>query len=641
MPSHFEEFRPRLRPRVRIRVRRDGTAGVHDPVHGRSTEIAADQATLLALLDGQRTLAQLAEAHYAAHRFVPFNALRDLLRTLANKGLLDNDPESLRRAGLLEPTSLMHRAPSAVAGLRVPGAGAMSVLFAGVWLGVAALWALTRTLPALTPYDVLWAFVGACLALSVREWFRASVATFGGAGPERLFLWVRVGLPSIAPDGAGIVLLDRRARGWAHVAALVGIASVMAAGTWSRGLAFGAMIVLAIDLCPFAPTSAGRLLATLAGRVDLREHARAYLTRRFLKRVGTTSTFEGEGSLILSALLSLAWLGLATRLLLTRGIVWVVELLALGVDASLPEKVLAYGGAVALVIAMPVFLLSLLVALWRALRALLPSGQKAASPQIAAADRAQLADIPLFSRLAAAEQQALASASEHRTYGANAEIVRQGEPGECFFAIRSGEVSVELEAPSGLRVEVARLGPGDAFGETALLEREPRTATVRALRETEVVALHREAFERVRTGLEAEEVTAILRATATLRTSPLFQRLSSDRLSALALRLEPRRVKAGEAVVREGEAGQEFFLVSEGTAEVLDADGRHIAELSRGDHFGEIALLRDTPRVATVRAKSDLLLLSLDKRTFLSAMAADLALSTELETIAAERAEAA
>jgi CRP-like cAMP-binding protein len=59
-------------------------------------------------------------------------------------------------------------------------------------------------------------------------------------------------------------------------------------------------------------------------------------------------------------------------------------------------------------------------------------------------------------------------------------VVREGEPGDRFFALRSGAVVVEHELPSGLTREVARLGAGDCFGETALLDRVPRTASVRA-----------------------------------------------------------------------------------------------------------------------------------------------------------------
>ena len=68
-------------------------------------------------------------------------------------------------------------------------------------------------------------------------------------------------------------------------------------------------------------------------------------------------------------------------------------------------------------------------------------------------------------------------------------IVREGEPGDRFYVVRSGEVRVTRGG-----AEVARLGPGEAFGETALLLGVPRTATVRAGPKTELLALGAEQF---------------------------------------------------------------------------------------------------------------------------------------------------
>ena len=84
----------------------------------------------------------------------------------------------------------------------------------------------------------------------------------------------------------------------------------------------------------------------------------------------------------------------------------------------------------------------------------------------------------------------------------------------------------------------------------------------------------------------------------------------------LAIALEPLEVPAGATVFRQGEGGSHCFVVEQGEAEVL-GDGRVVATLGRGDLFGEIALLRDVPRTATVRARTDLRLQSLAREAFL------------------------
>jgi len=196
---------------------------------------------------------------------------------------------------------------------------------------------------------------------------------------------------------------------------------------------------------------------------------------------------------------------------------------------------------------------------------------------------------------------------------------------------------VEHELPSGLSHEVARLGPGDCFGETALLENAPRSASVKASTEVSVAALSRTDFEAVVASLGGADLTRMLRAAAALHKSRFFARLPAERLSTLALKLAPREVKAGAEVVRAGEAGREFFLVATGSLEVLDPEGKRVAELRPGDHFGEIALLRDVPRVATVRAIEEAMVLVLGKDAFMKAMSADLAISASIESLAAER----
>jgi CRP-like cAMP-binding protein len=87
----------------------------------------------------------------------------------------------------------------------------------------------------------------------------------------------------------------------------------------------------------------------------------------------------------------------------------------------------------------------------------------------------------------------------------------------------------------------------------------------------------------------------------------------------LAGRLVPLRVEAGTVIVREGDPGDRFYLIAEGTAEVSEY-GRTISELGPGGYFGEIALIRDVPRTATVTAKTPTVLYALDREEFLAAV---------------------
>ncbi len=100
---------------------------------------------------------------------------------------------------------------------------------------------------------------------------------------------------------------------------------------------------------------------------------------------------------------------------------------------------------------------------------------------------------------------------------------------------------------------------------------------------------------------------------------PIFAPLPGGSLEHLATRLVPLRVDAGTMVVREGDSGDRFYIVAEGQLDVSQ-DGAPLAALEVGDYFGEIALLRDTARTATVTAQTDTVLYALDREDFLAAV---------------------
>ena len=104
-----------------------------------------------------------------------------------------------------------------------------------------------------------------------------------------------------------------------------------------------------------------------------------------------------------------------------------------------------------------------------------------------------------------------------------------------------------------------------------------------------------------------------------LRAIPFLAPLPEATLEQLARAVSEEQMKAGDEIVRQGEPGDRFYVIDSGSVEVL-VDGQPTASLGAGDYFGEIALLRDVPRTATVRAREDGLLLTLTHDAFVPAV---------------------
>jgi CRP-like cAMP-binding protein len=190
-----------------------------------------------------------------------------------------------------------------------------------------------------------------------------------------------------------------------------------------------------------------------------------------------------------------------------------------------------------------------------------------------------LEGVPAFALLPTPALEELATRLEEHRYPSGATMVAEGEAGDRLYLIAEGRAEVSTAGQGG-PVPLAALGSGELFGEIALLEPGGRRqATVTAIEPLLVLSLDAPDFHRVldahpeaRTAFtEADQ--ALLTAKFLKQASP-FSTLDGAHLRKLAASLEPKTVPAGATIVRQGEYGEECYLLRSGRVEVVMEEAR-------------------------------------------------------------------
>lgn len=242
----------------------------------------------------------------------------------------------------------------------------------------------------------------------------------------------------------------------------------------------------------------------------------------------------------------------------------------------------------------------------------------------------KLPPIPLFSDLPADAFAGVLSALKLRRTRPGEVIVAEGEPGHSFFVLARGTVAVTKHLAQGGDRRLATLHEGAIFGEMALVSASPRTATVTAETDCDLLEFDREALAAASRQV-ATVATALDKFTRErllnnlLSTAPLFKPLDRRQRFDLIRRFTAHDVAAGVTIIQEGSAGRGLFMLLSGEADVSKRDGDSkilLASLGPGDVFGEISLVNDEPASATVTAAKQSTVLFLAKEIFLRLEAA-------------------
>lgn len=169
-------------------------------------------------------------------------------------------------------------------------------------------------------------------------------------------------------------------------------------------------------------------------------------------------------------------------------------------------------------------------------------------------------------------------------------IFEQGSTGSNFYVITAGKVDIIVN-----RKRVKILGSGDSFGEMALIQNLPRTATVKTLEPCQLWVIDRTEFSeamKLANSSNYEEKRAFIEGVS------IFQSLSQIQRDRLVSSLTLLNFSEGSYIVREGDTGDLFYIIKDGTVSCMQ-NRNEIRKLYKGDYFGEQALLYSCTRTAS------------------------------------------
>lgn len=234
--------------------------------------------------------------------------------------------------------------------------------------------------------------------------------------------------------------------------------------------------------------------------------------------------------------------------------------------------------------------------------------------------------VQLFRNLSQMQQEQVVRALKPAKFSDGEVIVAQGTRGSRFYMIAKGEAVVtktmttsshSITSSSSSQVQermITHLRAGHYFGELALIYDDPRTATVRAVGDVELLYLTQEDFQHI----------GQVHLSLMLQQVPLLARLSARDQDIVLKCLRPANFSDGEYIVHQGEEGTRFYMITRGEAIVLEKavgpDGKsfekELTRLYEGHVFGEMSLIYSEPRTASVRAAGPVKCLYLSKEDF-------------------------
>lgn len=657
------ELRPKLADDIEIRVFEqrwgEGYVMIANPRDLLHYRLAASDLPLLHMMDGTRTVKEIVIERFEESGEIELTAVIDLVRSLYQGNFLERrfvDVPSMVTRAMDPVTERRRKAREFGRTLSIEWEGAHRLV---QWLYDHGLkWVFTPAVLVLLIVtsviglgffvnlvrDQQFAIAGRSLAIGFivlivldyvmvfcHELGHALVIVHNGRRIRSAGFQIYFGSPAFFVESSDGLMMDRRQQiiesfaGPFAQLVLAGIASIIAASfpgwilseTMYKFAVLNYLVVI-MNLIPLLELDGYYILADLIEVPDLRERSLVFMRRDLFHKLRTRERFsKRDAGLALYGVLGIAFTIFS---LYTAYYYWKT------VFGDLVSRLWAQGAAtrvllliLAAFIAGPLLrgLIKLLRAIgrevravWRRIQFKLETGWRVEASELIDA-------LPMFEDIPVDALNEIAGRVRLRGLGDGQPVFRQGEQPDAFYVVRTGVLEVvEEDSESGDERRLRDLGRGESFGELGLVTAAPRAATVRAIGSAEVFEVSKGAFDHLLADkLHLPDFEPTLQQIAELRGLHCFAGLSTAQLWELLERGGWVSFAPGERIMREGDFGDSFYAISSGQVDIVK-DERLVTTIGRGSYFGEVALLMEVPRTATVIARTPVRAFRLDREGF-------------------------
>ena len=224
----------------------------------------------------------------------------------------------------------------------------------------------------------------------------------------------------------------------------------------------------------------------------------------------------------------------------------------------------------------------------------------------------------MFKALNNEEMEIVIGAMTERCFKSGEVVIKQGEAGAVLYVVEEGQLAChKLFDGSSEPKFLKNFEPGDLFGELALLYNAPRAATVTAKSDVVLWELDRDTFNHIvkdSAQRKREKYEDFLSSVKILHSVDSYER------AKMADTIKEQDFNKGQRVIAQGDEGNDFYLILSGEAYAskVMAGGKEqeVMQYKAGDYFGELALLKNEPRAASVFAKTQLKVATIDRDSF-------------------------